>query len=271
VTAFGTDGFTLGDGGSGNDINGIAGATYAAWGWSAGNSAGSDNTTGSIDSVVSVNQTAGFSIVKFVGNATSGATVGHGLGAVPQVVIVKPMNAAENFIMQHASLGPTKGVYLNLTATPYTGTYQWNDTAPTSSVFSLGNHVLNNGDGNTMISYCFSEKAGFSKFSIYEGNGNASGSFVYTGFKPAWIMCKSADSTSDWFIYDSKRLGYNVDNNSTFANTTGGELTADNIDILSNGFKLRIASDPNVAETFIFLAFAENPSGGDGAAPATAR
>ena len=119
--------------------------------------------------------------------------------------------------------------------------------------------------------YCFAEIPGYSSVGSYEGNGSADGSFVFTGFRSSFIMCKSIDSTSDWFIYDSKRLGYNVDNNSLFANTNGSELTADNIDILSNGFKMRIAGDPNVAETYIYMAFAENPFGGDGVAPATAR
>ena len=152
LTAFGSDGFSLGDGGSNNDINGAASSgTFMAWGWRAGGTSGSSNSDGSITSTVSVNTTAGFSIVKFVGNATVGATVGHGLGVAPKMLVVKPRDAVEGWSVYHASLGNTKGSYWNISNTPYTGDYYWNDTSPSSTVFTLHDHVLNNGSGNNMI------------------------------------------------------------------------------------------------------------------------
>ena len=147
----------------------------------------------------------------------------------------------------------------------------WNDTAPTSTVFSVGTHTGTNGSSSVYVAWCMVGIEGFSKFGSYEGNGNADGTFVWCGFRPAYIWCKSIDSTSNWFLYDHKRDGYNVDNDAFFINTTAAEATADNIDILSNGFKLRIATDPNVAETNIFAAFAEFPFGGVGVSQARAR
>ena len=270
MTAFGSDGFTLGDGGVTNDINGIAGATYVAWGWSAGNDAGSTNSDGTITSTVSVNQTSGFSIAKYVGNATAGATIGHGLGAVPSVVITKMINSTENGYMQHVSTGPTKGIAMATTSS-YTGIYFWDDTAPTSSVFSLGYHALNNGSGKNAIAYCFAPIPGYSSFGSYTGNSSTDGPFVYTGFKPALIMTKRTDSTSDWTIVDTTRSTFNLVENALFTNLTIAEdTTGDRMDILSNGFKLRTTQQPNVG-TLVYMAFAENPFGGEDIAPATAR
>jgi hypothetical protein len=132
---------------------------------------------------------------------------------------------------------------------------------PTSTVFSTNyTDGLNNAAKGPYVAYCFAEKEGFSKFGSYVGNGNAdSGAYITTGFRPAWIITKSIDSTSDWQMFDDLREGYNVDNDELVANTTAAEQTTDMIDILSNGFKFRIATDPNVAETYAYIAFAKNP------------
>ena len=186
LTSFDSDGFTLGsDGGANNNTD-----SYASWNWLGANGTAS-NSDGSISSTVSANQTAGFSIVSYTGNATAGATIGHGLGATPQWVIVKNRINAQNWFIYHIGIGATKVIYLDLTNAPQTLTQGWNDTAPTSSVVSLGTEAGTNQSGSNMIAYCFAEKQGYSKFGSYTGNGNADGTFVYTGFKPAWVMIKN--------------------------------------------------------------------------------
>ena len=256
LTSFDSDGFSLGSHVSVNET----GKNMVAWQWKA-NGSGSSNTDGSITSTVSANPTAGFSIVKYTGNATVGATVGHGLGAVPKMFVVKPMDAVEGWAVYNASVGNTKGMYLNLTDLPYTGDYYWNNTTPTSSVFTLDDHVLNNGSGNNMISYCFAEVEGFSKISSFEGNSNADGTFVYTGFKPAFILTKNIDTTDQWGIRDSVRNPFNVTDKLLNPNASTAETTSSTgyIDILSNGFKAR-SSDSNInTQTIIYMAFAESP------------
>ena len=148
---------------------------------------------------------------------------------------------------------------------------KWNDTAPTSTLFSLGSGTDTNGSSRTYMAYCFTDIQGFSKCGSYEGNGNADGAFVYTGFRPAFVMTKSIDSESAWHIFDNKREGYNVDNDALEADDTTVEATADQIDLVSNGFKCRIATDPNVAETYIFMAFAEAPLVNSEGVPCNAR
>ena len=256
LTSFDSDGFSLGSHVSVNET----GKNMVAWQWKA-NGSGSSNTDGSITSTVSANPTAGFSIVKYTGNATVGATVGHGLGAVPKMFVVKPMDAVEGWAVYNASVGNTKGMYWNLTDLPYTGDYYWNNTTPTSSVFTLDDHVLNNGSGNNMISYCFAEVEGFSKISSFEGNSNADGTFVYTGFKPAFILTKNIDTTDQWGIRDSVRNPFNVTDKLLNPNASTAETTSSTgyIDILSNGFKAR-SSDSNInTQTIIYMAFAESP------------
>ena len=138
-------------------------------------------------------------------------------------------------------------------------------------LFTVGTDDGVNKDSVEYMAYCWKEKQGYSKFGSYEGNGNTDGTFVYTGFRPAWIMTKSFDSTSDWHIFDNKREGYNVDNDPLLANATTAEATTDMIDILSNGFKFRLTSDPNVAETYIYAAFAEAPFVNSNGVPCNAR
>ena len=268
LTSFNSDGWTVG--GFYNRVN-QSGQTFASWNWKAGGTA-SSNSNGSITSSVSVNTTAGFSVVSYTGNATTGATVGHGLGSVPSVVIVKRRESAQNWGVYHKSLGETKAVYLDLTNSAATDDWM-NNTAPTSSVFSLSDGNYGN-VAETHIAYCFAEKQGYSKFESYTGNGNADGTFIYTGFKPAWVITKRTDTTSDWYLSDNKRNGFNDDNHVIYANESDAEKTVNRIDILSNGFKLRsTGSGVNASGgTYIYMAFAESPFvTGASAIPTTAR
>jgi hypothetical protein len=268
LTTFGTDGFTVGSDGG---VNGSS-EPLVSWNWLASNTTAS-NTDGSITSTVSANTTSGFSIVSYSGNSTSGATVGHSLGTTPSTIIVKVLNEGTyNWNVYHKSLGATKALKLNLTNAEQVTSARWNDTEPTSSVFSLGNAGEVNETGKNYIAYCFAEKQGFSKFGSYTGNGSTDGTFVYTGFKPAFIISKNIDDgTRNWNIFDNKRLGYNFDNERLYANLTNAESSENVVDILSNGYKFRnTGTDYNASgQTFIYMAFAEEPLVGDN--PCTAR
>jgi hypothetical protein len=238
--------------------------TYVGWQWKASNAAAVTNTSGSISSQVSANPSAGFSIVTYTGTGANGATVGHGLGVAPRFIIVKGRSAVVSWQVYHASLTANGGVYLDSTNAYGASAVFWNNTAPTSSVFSLGTATQCNGNGTTYVAYCFSEIAGYSKFGSYTGNGSADGVFVYTGFRPRFVMIKGSSFVSNWFIEDSARNGYNVNNGVALRpNLSSAEdgTTTYNLDILSNGFKLRSsAADSNTnGATFIFAAFAESP------------
>ena len=273
LTAFGTDGFTLGNEG---DINGN-GNNYVAWNWKA-NGAGSANTDGSINSTVSANTTSGFSIVSYTGSGAN-ATVGHGLGSVPKMIIVKQYSSnggTQNWYVYHASLGNNKDLLLNLTNDASNTVTTWNNTTPTSSVFYLGSGDGVNNNTVSYIAYCFAEKTGYSKIGSYVGNGQSDGPFIYTGFKPAFVLHKKSSATDDWNIFDNKRNTHNVVNKYLIPNSNGAEGTSTNRDFLSNGFKIRSSSSyvNLTGATFIYMAFAEQPlvanSGTDGV-PATAR
>jgi hypothetical protein len=278
LTAFGTDGFTVGTDGSYNTSS----ATYASWNWKAGGTAVS-NTVGDITSSVSANTTAEFSIVSYTGTGAVG-TIGHGLGQLPAMIIFKNRSSATDWMVFHKNsqssynFSATAFLTLNSTAA-VNGTGVggvMNDTAPTTSLFTVGNDSRSNGSGNSMIAYCFAEKQGFSKFGSYTGNGSADGTFVYTGFKPAFVMVKRTDTTGNWWIHDNGRNTYNVLNKYLFADSSSAEGTDDNMDFLSNGFKLRVATyQPNTSGgTWIYLAIAEQPfvtSTTNGSIPATAR
>ena len=266
ITSFDSDGFSLGND---DDVNGNSNTTVA-WNWKA-NGAGSANTAGSINSTVSASATSGFSVVSWTGTGAN-ATVGHGLSSAPKMIIIKRLDSADQWIVYHNSLGNTGGVYLNLTNSVVDNDTWFNDTSPTSTVFSIGSNSKVNASSATYIAYCFADVQGYSKFGSYTGNGNADGTFVYTGQKSAFIMIKNISSAStNWHIYDNKRLGYNVDNNVLRPNLSDAELTNDDLDILSNGFKLRRVTDALATngDTYIYMAFAEQPLVGDN--PATAR
>ncbi len=272
MTAFGTDGFSLGDGGSDNDINGVSGTNYVVWGWAAGNSAGSSNSDGSITSTVTANTTAGFSIVKYTGTK-SNATIGHGLGTAPSVIFIKDTSNTESWIVGHSGIGFTKNLFLNLTHAEQTSATIWQNTTPTSSLFTIGTSDGVNKASGVHIAYCFAEVAGYSSFGTYTGTGNADGPFIFTGFRPAFVMVKRTDSADNWVILDSARNSFNVANLRLLADTTNAAITSTTHDFVSNGFKLR-ASDGGVnasSGSFIYMAFAENPFGGSGVAPVTAR
>ena len=269
LTAFGSDGFTVGTNGR---VNG-SGKSIVAWNWKAGTGQGSANTDGSINTTyTSVNTTAGFSISKYVGTG-SNATVGHGLGVAPKVVITKNLDTADNWTVYHESLGNTKGAFLNLNNTPGTSSAYWNNTTPTSSVFSVGTEVPMNKSGDNIIAYCFAEKTGYNKFGSYTGNGNSDGTFVYTGFKPAFIMTKKTSGTSSWDMHDTKRDTFNVATKHLLAEDAGAEGSTVVLDILSNGFKFRTSNGDRNASgaTYIYMAFAAAPLVGSNNIPANAR
>jgi hypothetical protein len=258
VTDFASDGFTFGSG----TLNGNQSPyTFVAWNWKA-NGSGSTNTSGSITSTVSANTTSGFSVVTYTG-AGGTATVGHGLGVAPSVVIVKRRDSTSNWIVYHAVLGATKGLILQTTAAETTSTNFWNNTAPTSTVFTIGSDSTIN--TATYVAYCFSEVAGFSKFGSYVGNGSADGPFVFCGFRPAYVMIKasSGTSTGNWVIQDDTRNPFNVSNNNLYANLSNAEDTSFSIDFLSNGFKLRSSAYDATNQSgasYVFMAFAEVPT-----------
>ena len=267
VTSFDTDGFTVGNN---SDLN-SSGETYVGWNWLASNTTAS-NTDGSITSTVSANTTSGFSIVSYTGTGAN-ATVGHGLNQALDMVIVKNRNDADDWIVWHNALAGSEFIRLNLTNAKQTGTTSWNSTVPTSSVFSLGSRNGTNGSGDSMIAYCFAEKKGYSKFGSYTGNGNADGTFVYTGFKPSLIITKRTDSTSNWRIGDNKRDGFNDNNHTLFPDLSNAEDTSNRWDMYSNGFKLRTTNTSVNASggTYIYMAFAENPFVSSTGIPTTAR
>jgi hypothetical protein len=275
LTGFVSNGFTLGTGTRMNPSS-----TMASWNWLASNTTAS-NTDGSISSTVSANTTSGFSIVSYTSNGSASQTVGHGLGVVPNVIISKNRTDGTatygNWIVYHSSLANANDtkILLNSTAASST-TNEWGDTDPTTTVYSL--HT--SGDGATnhstdqIVAYCFAEKKGFSKFGSYTGNGSTDGTFVYTGFKPAFVILKASSvAGQNWMMFDNKRNEFNVMNKKLYADNALAEETSDYLDFTSNGYKLKtISSDGNGSgTTYIYMAFAENPLVGTNNIPATAR
>lgn len=270
LTTFGTDGFTVG---ALPQLN-TSSATYVAWNWLASNTTVS-NTVGTRTSTVSANTTSGFSIVSYTGNQVAGATVGHGLGVKPALMIVKLRSGdVAEPLVYHKSLGATKAFKLNETSIPITNSTIWNNTEPTTTVFSVGtsnnvNHIY------PLIAYCFAEIKGYSKFDSYTGNGSTDGTFVYTGFKPAFVMTKESSGTSHWIIHDTKRSPNNEMRKELYPNLSNAE--AENlryIDCLSNGFKIRSDDDTQIngsGSTYIYMAFADSPFVSSKGIPTTAR
>jgi len=272
VKSWNSDGFVLGNDGNVNDN----GKTYVAWNWKAGGSQGSSNTAGSINTTyTSVNTTAGFSISSYTGTG-SNATVGHGLGSgnIPKMIILKGRSSDEPWNVYHVTLGNTKKLTLQVPSSVATNT-TWNNTTPTSSVFSIGSGGDSNGNNITYVAYCFAEKQGYSKFGSYTGNGNADGTFVYTGFKPAFIMIKRTDANASWDIRDNKRKPFSDGNaKKLFPDGDSAEISnSEVIEKLSNGFKIRTTGAENNANNgnYIYMAFAEAPLVGNNNVPCTAR
>ena len=277
VTAFNSDGFSLGAGSQG--YTNTSGGTFVSWGWKAGTSFTNDASgtgIGSIDSAGSVNTDAGFSIISYTGNATDGATIAHGLGVTPDVIIAKSRASVEGWGFFHSSFSSQEYMFLNTTSPKGSASTVWN-ALPGSAVFTVGSNGSVNASG-TMIAYCFAEKQGYSKFGSYVGNGNADGTFVYTGFKPAMVIFKDIDGTNDWRIGDTARIdaqGGNGQGIYSFPNTNAAEQDATTraCDYLSNGFKIR-HSDGSMngsGTEYIYMAFASNPFVSSSGVPACAR
>jgi len=279
LISFDTDGFTVGNSGP----YGANGQNYVAWNWLASGST-SSNGDGATTSTVSVNSTAGFSIVKWTGTG-SGTTIGHGLGAKPKIIFVKNVSSARNWVVNVGEMvgADERSLYLNATdaikndaAADHGYTYNNTTTTFQTAGGSGGTQDDVNKNGDTIIAYCFAEKTGYSKFGQYTGNGNADGRFVYTGFKPAWIMQKRYDSSNGWHIFDNKRDPFNACDTYLTANQTSAEASGvDYVDFLSNGLKMRRnGNDINGTNaTYIYMAFAEEPlvANTGGGIPATAR
>jgi len=271
-----SDGFTGTLAGGGYNFNRNA-LEFIAWIWKAGTSFTNDASStsiGSIDSAGSFNNDAGFSICSYTGNGTAGATIKHGLNSVPSMMIIKDREGAEDWIVFHQSLGNTKFCYLSTNAAAGTDDGAWNDTSPTTSVFTIGDYGNVNNNNHDYICYAFSEKQGYSKFGSYIGNGNADGTFVYTGFKPAFLMIKRTTAVDTWHLVDNKRDPHNMVEQNTSPDTTAADnANAVDFDFLSNGFKLRNNDNNgnNSGDTYIYMAFAENPFVTSTGVPATAR
>jgi hypothetical protein len=260
INAFNTNGFQVTT--SSNAVNNT-GNNYIGWQWQAGQGTTSSNTNGSITSTVSVNATAGFSIVTYTGTGSI-ATIGHGLGVAPAFMVIKARNAVQGWLVYHQSIGNTGFVYLNDTAVANYSINGWNNTSPTSTVFTSGVNGFTNQNGQTQVAYCWAEIDGFSKFGSYTGNGSTDGPFVYTGFRPKLVIIKVTSTTQSWTMEDTSRDPYNASGHTLWADLSSGE--ADNtsaypIDLLSNGFKLRNTGNNQNANgaTYIYAAFAENP------------
>ena len=267
LTAFDSDGFSLGSAGSTNGNS----DTYASWNWKA-NGTGSANTDGSINSTVSANTTAGFSIVSYNGTGAN-ATVGHGLGVTPEMFIIKDRTygTANDWFIYNKNIGATKYLRLNDIGGQASSSTLYQDTDPTSSVFSIGTNGNINTNGNNYIAYCFAEKKGYSKFGSYTGNGNADGAFVYTGFKPAVVIFKTYTTNGGWQIYDNKRNNGNPTAKFLVPSSNAAEASGSNdIDFLSNGFKTRTTNNPGTTDSFIYMAFGQSLVGSNNV-PCTAR
>ena len=270
LTAFNSNGFSIGDDVSLNQDT----STFVSWCWKAGTSFSNDasaTSIGTIDSSGSVNDTAGISICSFTGTGSNGS-IKHGLSTVPNMIITKSRANAENWGVYHQGIGNTHAVYLNTTAAKIDEAAYYQDTTPTSSIFTVGTADATN-DAATMIAYCFAPKQGFSKFGSYTGNGNDDGTFIFCGFRPAFVMLKSSSDVEAWVLCDNKRLGYNADNNALLPDLTNAEATADDMDILSNGFKLRrnTGYTNNSGSTYVYAAFAEAPFVNSNGVPCNAR
>ena len=270
MSAIISDGFTVQTDGS---VNG-SGSTYVAWNWLGANTTVS-NTSGTITSTVSANTTSGFSIVSYTGNGSSGATVGHGIGSTVGMILLKGRSFSDNWAVYHKSIGGTGLLELNGTGGTNTISTRWNNTNAGATVFTLGNNSQVNNSGSTYVAYCFAEIKGYSKAFSYTGNGSSDGTFVYCGFRPAWILRKRTDSGGDWYIEDNKRNTYNPVDLILQPNLSSTEGTASSmsVDFLSNGFKVRGPSlDGNASSgTYIGIAFSENPFVSSGGIPTTAR
>jgi len=271
ITAISTDSFALGDAGANNDNT----ETFVAWCWKAGTSFSNDasaTSIGDIDSTGSASTTAGFSIVSWTGTGSNGG-IKHGLNTKPSMIITKPRSDVGSWYTYHGKIASdpeTDFFKLNENEASADNATVWNDTAPTTSIFTTGTAF---DSGRTFIGYCFSDIQGYCKTGTYKGNGSTSGPFIYCGFRPAFIILKFIGGAYNWMIYDAKREGYNVDNDHLKANNSDAEGTSDDLDILSNGFKMRTSGvgENSSGEPYLWIAFAEAPFVNSNGVPANAR
>ena len=272
LTGFTSDGFTLGNDTSNSENSG----TYVSWNWKAGG-AGSANTDGDINSTVSVNTTAGFSIVKYTGNGSSNQSIGHGLGVRPKMIIIKNLDTAGAWMVWHDSLtsgsGTQKFLQLDNNNAQNNGSAGDFPYEPTTSVFKVGSYDTMNKSGDDIIAYCFTPITGFSSFGKFIGNGSTDGPFIYTGFKPSFVIAKESSSTGHWRMRDNKRMttGNPIDK-LLRPDQSNAEQTEDNVDFLSNGFKMRTTGGENngSGDTYIYMAFGQSLVGSNNV-PCTAR
>ena len=259
LTAFGSSGFSLSGDFSGAGSCNSNTFTYVGWQWKAGGTAVS-NTAGTITSSVSANTTAGFSVVTYTGTGAN-ATVGHGLGVAPSFILIKSRNNVDNWYAYHSAIGNTGALNLNTTGATITNSGYWNNTTPTASVFTIG--TIPSQSTWTYVAYCWAPVAGYSAFGSYTGNGSADGTFIYTGFRPRYVLIKCSSSTGSWFINDTSREPVNLMNVSLRAETSDSEASGGGLamDALSNGFKMRDAGSGSNGSglIYIYAAFAENP------------
>jgi len=265
---FDSNGFDVDDDGGGGGINYPSGRTYVAWNWKAGGTAVS-NTDGTITSSVSANTTAGFSIVSYAGSGSAGDTVGHGLSQTPDLIIIKNRSGITNWVVNSPSIDSTFtkwAMKLDISQAISTDSTIWNNTAPGASVFTLGTAgESNRNNPDNYMAYCFHSVEGYSKIGKYKGNGNADGTFIYTGFRPAFIIVKNTAQTEGWCQWDSGREPYNKMSKQLMPDDTRAEYTANTttfaIDFVSNGVKLRSSYSAlnNSNQDFLYIAFAESP------------
>jgi hypothetical protein len=266
LSSFNSNGFTLTPGSTSSAWVNASGDNYVGWQWKAGGTVtAGNNTAGTITSTVSANTTAGFSVVTYTGTGAN-ATVGHGLGVAPSMVIVKSRNlAGTDWWVWQTALAGTDYLQLDSTAAKGTAANVWNSTTPSLTVFSLGATVGNgsNSSGQTYVAYCWAPVAGYSAFGSYTGNGSADGPFIYTGFRPRFLMIKGSSLVSNWNIFDSSRATYNANDTVLFPDLSNAESSpaTEPIDFLSNGIKIRNATNAtnSSGNTYIYAAFAENP------------
>ena len=266
---FVADGHTIGQV-SGYEVN-DSGVNYVEWGWRAGTTSGLSGGT-ITPSSYSINTTSGFGIYKYTGTGSAG-TIAHGLGKVPKMIIVKPTSTTGSWVCYHVKIGNDKGIVLNSDAAEYSNT-NWNTTTPTNSLFSLRGGGDVNTNGVTYIAYVFAEIPGYSRISSYKGQAGAGGQypFIYTGFKPTFLLMKPSNATGNWFIFDSKREGYNVLNDYLLPNQNIAEVTNHRFDLTSNGFKLRTSNAGwnGSGTNYIYMAFGQSVVGSNNI-PVTAR
>ena len=280
LTAFDSDGFSLSADALGNDNS----DTYASWQWKANGGTTTTNdasatSVGTIDSVYQANTTAGFSIVTYTGTGSNG-TIAHGLGATPKWYFVKNRSESsvssvdQSWVVFHTIMGQGAAMFLDTNDSKINHSPFWNSTAPTSTTFSVGTDTRTNTSSDNYIAYLFCEKQGYSKFGVYTGNGSNDGPFVYTGFKPAWVMYKRQSAAGNWRILDNKRDTFNVVGSEIYVDLNNAEADDDQMDFLSNGFKLRNGSSVGQngdGSTYLYMAFAEYPFVSSKGVPVTAR